>query len=161
MKIRIRKKSGKREKFKKSKLISSLQKAGLETRKAKAVVASIKIEDGMTTGEIKYQVHRMLEKINRTISKRYWTTTGMKARVEPLEVDGVAIISSESMTELDLQVGDQIDIFNGEKYEKVRAYPLDGYGIEQGSLLISHHDMSDIGVHPGSRVAVRKHEGMT
>jgi hypothetical protein len=62
------------------------------------------------------------------------------------------------MDDLDLHVGQPIDIFNGEKYETVRAYEISYNGISPGNIYISQSDMLDIGIHPGSRIAVRKHQ---
>ena len=159
MSIRIKKRNGRREKYKEAKLINSLQKAGVETRIARMIARSIEVRNGMYSREIKCRVFEALGKVDKELADRYWSTRGMKVEIEAFEANGHAIVSVETMTELGLRSGDSMDIFNGERFEKVRVYPLEGYGINPETVSISHHDMYDIGVHPGSRIAVRKHLG--
>jgi hypothetical protein len=157
MSVKIRKRNGRQQKFRRSKIMSSLQKAGLESKKAKVISQMVEVSDGMTAGEIKYSVYNLLKKIDPKVAERYWTTRGFKASEEVLEVDGNAIISKETMHDLGLHVGEPIDIFNGEKFETVRAYEISYDSILPGNIYISQNDMLDIGIHPGSRIAVRKH----
>ncbi len=157
MSVKIRKRDGHYQKFKRAKIMSSLQKAGLESKKAKVISRMVEASDGMTAGEIKYKVYNILKKMDPEVAERYWTTRGFKVSEEVLEVNGNAIISKETMDDLGLHVGQPIDIFNGEKYETVRAYEISYDRILPGNIYISQSDMFDIGIHPGSRIAVRKH----
>ena len=161
MSIRIRKRNGRYQKFRRSKIVQSLQKAGLETRMAKTISKMVKVENGMSAGELKYRVHNVLKKVESKVAEKYWSTRGFKVNDEVFEVDGSAIISEETMDDLDLHIGETIDIFNGEKYETVRAYEVSGHGINPGEIYLSHNDMFDIGVHAGSRIAIRKHVSAT
>jgi len=157
MSVKIRKRNGRYQKLERSKIMSSLQKAGLESRKAKVMSRTMEVEEGMTTGEIKYKVYGLLKRMDPRVAEKYWTTRGFKVNEEILEVDGNAIISEKTMKDLGLHVGEPIDIYNGEKFETFRAYEISHDGIYPGNIYISQNDMLDIGIHPGSRIAVRKH----
>jgi len=160
MSTKIRKRNGRAQKFRKKKLIRSLQEAGLETHKAKVVASMVNVEDGMSTGELKFKVYDIVKKMDGKAAEKYWTTRVFKVNEEAFEANGSAIISEETMDELELNVGDPIDIYNGERFETVRAYEVSISGVNPGEIYISHNDMEDIGIHSGNRIAVRKHVGV-
>jgi hypothetical protein len=161
MAVKIRKRNGRKQKYKIAKVIASLQKAGIETRIAHSIQNALDIYDGISSEDIKKQIYRILMKHNKNAAGKYWYTRGLNVNVEALGVNGSAIISSKTMTDLDMHVGDTIDVYNGEKHENVRVYPLEGTYIKPDAIQISESDMLDLGVHSGSKIAVRKHNGWT
>ncbi|MGA1866525.1 MAG: hypothetical protein ACMUFK_03555 [Thermoplasmatota archaeon] len=159
MSKKIRKKNGRRERYRESKLVLSLVKAGLDKHTARSVAESLRVKNGMYTREIKCRIFDYLDEIDPEIAQRYFSTMGMKVTAETFDVNGYALMSPETMKDLEIRPGDTIDIFNGNRSETERVFPGKGIRKAGETLSISHHDMHNIGVHDGSRVAVRKHYG--
>ena len=161
MAVKIKKRNGRKQKYKKAKVIASIQKAGIDATVANSVENALDICDGITSEDIKKQVHRILLKHDKDAAENYWYTRGLNVRIEPLGVNGSAILSTKTMTDLGMHVGDTLDVYNGENYENVRVYPLEDSFIGSDTIQISHHDMIDLGVRSGSKLSVRKHNGWT
>jgi hypothetical protein len=103
----------------------------------------------------------MLMKVDKSTAEKFCYTRGLSVNIEAFGVNGNAIISSKTMTDLGMHVGDTLDVFNGGKFENVRVYPLEGDFVKPDAIQISQHDMVDLGVHSGSKIYVRKHNGWT
>ncbi len=161
MSIKIKKRDGKKENYRRSKLVSSLVKAGLQKKIAKSMSKELETYDGMPAGELKYRVYQELIPIDEKVAQTYWTTRGLKADLETLGVNGSVIMSDVTMDEFGFHTGEIVDVFNGKKEETLRAYPVHGHGIGPGLIFMSQHDMVDIGIHRGSTIAFRKHISAT
>ncbi len=158
MKSKVVKKNGKKERYRKGKIIKSLKEAGLESHVAKNIANSLDIENGMTTDEIRDIVIEHLEHVDKKVYDKYVTTQRMKVHNDILEVEGNCLLDAVTMEEMGYQTGDEIDVINGEFYEKLRVFPISGEWIKPDHLYLSHEDMRDINVHNESRISFRKHE---
>ncbi len=161
MKMKVVKRNGKRETFRKGKIMRSLQGAGVESHIAKIIVHSIKARNGMTTKEIREYIGEYLEHVNMKTAERYRGTTRMHVHNDIVEVEGNCLLKDETMARMGLSVGQEIDIYNGEQYEKLRVYGIHGDWIKPDHLYLSHEDMSEIGIHNESKIAFKKHEELT
>lgn len=71
--IYVKKKGGKREKFKKAKLYKSVKKAGVSSGIAKRVTNSVagKVKNNMSTAKVKKIVYRTLKKYSKKAAENY------------------------------------------------------------------------------------------
>ena len=161
MSIRVSKRNGRHQRYKKSKLVRSLQEAGFETGKAKLIASLVEVENGMSTKELKKKVYGIAKKIEKKNAEKYLDTHGVKVYEELTGVDGYGLLTEDTMKKFGLRTGDPLDVYNGERYETVRTFEIagNGTGKRPGNIYISHRNMSDIGTHRGSKIAVRKHFG--
>jgi hypothetical protein len=162
MSIKVRKKNGRLQKYRASKLIRSLQEAGLETGRAKIIVSLVNVKNKMTTADLKKQVYEIARKFDKDGAEKYRDTRDLEVREELMHVDGYGLVTDDTMTDLGLHMGESVDLFNGGRFEKIRTYNVNsnGSGKKAKSIYISTRNMIDIGVHRGSRVAIRKHVGL-
>ena len=161
MSIKVRKRNGKLQKYKVSKLVRSLQEAGFETGKAKLVASLLAVRNKMTTYALRKEVHRLGKKIDKVSAEKYMETHGVHVKEELLGVDGYGLLTEDTMRQFGLNTGDMIDVLNGERYETIRTYQIDGNGTGKrpGNVYISSHNIHDIGAHRGSKIAMRRHFG--
>lgn len=158
MKLKVLKKNGRKERFKKGKLIRSLKEAGLESHIAKNIANSMDIENGMSTEEIRSIVKAYLEHVDKKVLERYSNTKRMRVHNDILEVEGNCLLDNETMKKMGFLTGEEIDVINGEFYEKLRVFGITGDWIKPDHLYLSHEDMEEIKAGNESRISFRKHQ---
>jgi hypothetical protein len=158
MKIKVKKRNGHMELYRKGKIIRALKEAGLESHTAKNIANSIDVKNGMTTEDIKKVVIKYLEHVDREIKEKFVETSRMKVHNDIVEVEGNCLLNSSTMEKMGFHTGEEIDVYHGEYYEKLRVFGIKGDWIKPDHLYLSHEDMKEIKAHNESRVAFRKHQ---
>jgi DNA-binding IclR family transcriptional regulator len=149
----VRKRSGETEKFEKTKLERSLRKARADEKTATDIANRVSEKEVNTTQEIRNMVVEELRKTDTEAAERYENTRRLAARAAVDAAKGIARLAEETMTRLNLKVGDTIDLCHEDHKHTVKA---ERATVGAKEIRLHEEDLKSLGITDGTQIAVRR-----
>jgi DNA-binding IclR family transcriptional regulator len=149
----VKKRSGETEKFEKTKLERSLRKARADEKTATDIANRVSEKEVNTTQEIRNMVVEELRKTDTEAAERYENTRRLAARAAVDAAKGIARLAEETMTRLNLKVGDTIDLCHEDHKHTVKA---ERATVGAKEIRLHEEDLKSLGITDGTQIAVRR-----
>ncbi|MEE9152279.1 MAG: ATP cone domain-containing protein [Thermoplasmata archaeon] len=149
----IKKRSGETEKFDKAKLERSLRKARADEKTATDIANRVSEKEVNNTDEIRNMVDEELRKTDAKAAERYKDTRRLAAKAAVDAAKGIARLTEETMTRLNLKAGDTIDLCHEDHKHTVKAEKA---AVGAKEIRLHEEDLKALGVTDGTQIAVRR-----
>lgn len=150
---RVDKKDRRPEKFDTEKIERSLHYIGLDEITAREIAWKVPERDGITTDEIRSIVFEELKKRDPEAAERYLSTKRLVARTDIDAIKGIALLQKETMSRLNLNAGETIEVLLGERKHSLRA---EHSQVHKDDVLLHEEDLKTIGAQIGTRIIVQR-----
>ena len=154
---RIRKASGVEEEFERTKLESSLQRAGVAEQVAREIASRISVREGMSTSEIRSQVLSELRAKDPATAERYEHTRCCAAQASTEVPQDTVRLHPETLKRLGVQPGATLELEHAGRRRTLRVE--ESSAISSRELHVHSEVLSSLGASAGAKLALRRLQG--
>jgi hypothetical protein len=151
--VNVKKKDGRTEEFKRTKIEHSLKNVGVNEANAKEIANKVPEKDGMTTTEIRESVQKELRNRNKEAAEKYESARRLAAKKAIDAAKGTAKLTEEALNRLNMRPGETLELCHKDNRVTLRA---EKGLIARNEIRLHEDDLKKIGAPEGTRIVARK-----
>jgi phosphatidate phosphatase PAH1 len=151
--VNVKKKDGRTEEFKRTKIERSLKNVGVKETNAKEIANKVSEKEGMTTTEIRESVQKELRNRNKEAAEKYESSRRLAARKAIDAAKGTVRLTEETMKRLNLRPGENLELCH--KDNRITLKAEKGL-VATNEIRLHEDDLRKIGAPEGTRIVARR-----
>lgn len=152
----IRKLSGAQEEFRRTKLESSLRRAGASKSTARELASKLSIREGMSTTELRSQVLSELKALDAEAAERYEETRCCEAKDSAEVPEDVVRLHPNTLRRLEISSGATLQLEHAGKRQTLRTE--ESSAIPSRELRVHSEVLRALGASAGTKLSLRRTE---